>query len=656
MILAVSCSEDARTGEENVASSSATDTPVEVWLGQKGGALAGKALEATESTYESSDNLYWTYTAVKDDNYFKTGQVTDETALNTDEDGKGLPDKLPGTYSLGKWVFTFNAYTSADMSDLYYQGEETSVTLSSSGENTVSVNVQPAGDGTLVIQNLKVDSDSSDDEVTSIAYSHVVYVQVDDDEEVLVSSYTYDSDSGSFSLADGSSYDIEGVSESGSPYSVSLTAGYHTVTVTSYEDEDKSEATKASGSASIRIRPNLTTTITGSIDDSGSTVTLYLETDEEGETAVSNSSTVTLVYDAKDSNGNTYDVDSVVTTLYNGETYYVEADLEGYEVLYITDSDGNTVEEDSFTVTSDITLTARMGLLVDDITDIPGYSSVNLGYTTSDTTATAVEIDGGNYYIVEKWQDLWTTGSLTIKNVIFKLGLCISVNSTCTSEITLDIEDNTIYACDQEALIAATSSVYNRIDNSGDGLCLGIQTSTAGDGAEVNVTVSGNKLIGDNDATKDRSSYKSWSYVESGSRTDPRGRGVTLGNSSGTSANLGEAVISGNTFFGIRGSDIQLYTIPVDSSVTISGNDFQSWGINKQTQAGTKDDYAIRGELSTSTDDDGSTLTATLTLSGNTYATDWSDYDRDLSGYKVAVDNWNDDSSDSTGYDQTKAQ
>ena len=660
MILAVSCSEDARTGEENVASSSATDTPVEVWLGQKGGVPAGKALEATESTYLLSGDLYWTYTAVKDDNYFKTGQVTDETALKTDEDGnadKSLPEKLPGTYSLGKWVFTFNAYTSADMSEdcLYYEGEATSVTLSSSGENTVSVNVQPAGNGTLVIQNLQVDSDSSDEEVTSIAYSHVVYVQVDDEEEVLVSSYTYDSDSGSFSLADGSSYDIEGVSESGSPYSVSLTAGYHTVTVTSYEDEDKSEATKAYGSASIRIRPNLTTTITGSIDDSGSTVTLYLETDDDGETAVSNSSTVTLVYDAKDSNGDTYEVESVVTTLYNGETYYVDAELEGYEVLYITDSDGNTVEEDSLTVTSDITLTARMGLLVDDITDIPGYSS-GLGYTTSDTTATAVEIDGGNYYIVEKWQDLWTTGSLTIKNVIFKLGLCISVNPTCTSEITLDIEDNTIYACDQEALIEATSSVYNRIDNSGDGLCLGIQTSTAGDGAEVNVTVSGNKLIGDNDATKDRSSYKSWTYVESGSKTDPRGRGVTLGNSSGTSANLGEAVISGNTFFGIRGSDIQLYTIPVDSSVTISGNDFQSWGINKQTQAGTKDDYAIRGELSTSTDDDGNTLTATLTLSGNTYATDWSDYDRDLSGYKVAVDNWNESDTDSTGYDQTKAQ
>ena len=655
MILAVSCSEDARTGEENVASSSSTDTPVEVWLGQKGGALAGKALTATESTYESSDNLYWTYTAVKDDNYFKTGQVTNETALNTDDE-KGLPDKLPGTYSLGKWVFTFNAYTSADMSDLYYQGEETSVTLSSSGENTVSVNVQPAGDGTLVIQNLKVDSDSSDEEVTSIAYSHVVYVQVDDDEEVLVSSYTYDSDSGSFSLADGSSYDIEGVSESGSPYSVSLTAGYHTVTVTSYEDEDKSEATKAYGSASFRIRPNLTTTITGSIDDSGSTVTLYLETDEEGETAISNSSTVTLVYDAKDSEGNTYEVDSVVTTLYNGETYYVEAELEGYEVLYITDSDGNTVEDSSLTVTSDITLTARMGLLVDDITDIPGYSSVNLGYTTSDTTATAVEIDGGNYYIVEKWQDLWTTGSLTIKNVIFKLGLCISVNSTCTSEITLTIEDNTIYACDQEALIEAGSSVYNRIDNSGDGLCLGILTSTAGDGAVVNATVSGNKLIGDNDATKDRSSYKSWTYVESGSKTDPRGRGVTLGNSSGTSTNLGEAVISGNTFFGIRGSDIQLYTIPVDSSITIKNNDFQSWGINKQTQAGTKDDYAIRGNLSTSTDDDGETVTATLTLSGNTYATDWSAYTRDLSSYKVAVDNWNDDSSDTTGYDQEAAQ
>ena len=229
------------------------------------------------------------------------------------------------------------------------------------------------------------------------------------------------------------------------------------------------------------------------------------------------------------------------------------------------------------------------------------------------------------------------------------------MNPTCTSEITLDIEDNTIYACDQEALIEATSSVYNRIDNSGDGLCLGIMTSTAGDGAEVNVTVSGNKLIGDNDATKDRSSYKSWTYVESGSRTDPRGRGVTFGNSSGTSANLGTALISGNTFFGIRGSDIQLYSIPVGSSVTIKNNDFQSWGINKQTQASEKDDYAIRGNLSTSTDDDGNTVTATLTLSGNTYATDWSAYDRDLSSYKVAVDNWNESDTDSTGYDQTMA-
>ena len=296
-------------------------------------------------------------------------------------------------------------------------------------------------------------------------------------------------------------------------------------------------------------------------------------------------------------------------------------------------------------VTSDITLTAYWR--VPAITDIPGVKTETNGQTYVIGT-----IDGSGY-IVSDWQDLWTNKDLTIKNTIFEQGLSVHT-ANLSDDSTLIIEDCTIYTCDQEKIIAELKKNPNpsfRMDNSGDGLGIGIDTDTSqteGFTGSANIIIRNNTIIGANDPAEGNGSYRTQSDALSGTnKTDPRGRGISIGMASGNTKYLKSALIEGNTISGIKCGGVQLFAIEEGTEVTVRNNTFISWGINSVTLKGEKDYYAIRGNMANNP--------GTVKLEGNTYAEESgvTGDTRNLHDYRVAIDGWN---SIEGGYDQSKAQ
>ena len=259
--------------------------------------------------------------------------------------------------------------------------------------------------------------------------------------------------------------------------------------------------------------------------------------------------------------------------------------------ILTTGTDINTSIEDSF---NKITLTWAEFLEA---------NSLDMGYGGNNSNIT---IDGENKYIISDWVDAWYTGNLTVKNITFNQGATFTTEDT--NEGTVLIENSTFYACDQDLLVAAGESVYGRIDNSGDGLCLDIET-----GDKTIVKVLNNKFIGENDATVDRNGYKNWTSVTNGSKDKARGHAICINGIAGQ-GNATSVLIEGNTITGVRGNSIQLYTF--NYPITVTGNTINSWGINKQTAAGEKSDAAIRGDIKAGAD------VSLLTVTNNYFGLD----------------------------------
>lgn len=305
-------------------------------------------------------------------------------------------------------------------------------------------------------------------------------------------------------------------------------------------------------------------------------------------------------------------------------------------------------EEYDFTaaVTGDIMLTAYWK--VADITDIPGVA-----VETDGETYVIGTVDGTGY-IVTDWQDLWTNKDLTIRNTIFEQGVSIHT-ANLSSDSSLIIEDCTVYTCDQEKIIEELKENPNpnfRMDNSGDGLGIGIdtdQSQSEGFAGNVKIIIRNNAIIGENDPEEGFGSYRTQTdAMASSNKTDPRGRGISIGMASGNTKYLESALIEGNTISGIKCGGVQLFAIEKGTTITVKDNTFISWGINSDTLSGSKAYYAIRGNLA---NDPG-----VVTLEGNTYAekSGVAGDVRDLSDYRVGIDGWN--SVEGGGYDQSKAR
>ena len=310
---------------------------------------------------------------------------------------------------------------------------------------------------------------------------------------------------------------------------------------------------------------------------------------------------------------------------------------------------GQQVTEWGITLTNDVTLTAMWKTVYETIKDVPKLAayfdggendSIKQGFSPND----AIDYDGEGFVAIREWIDLTTAFDFTIKGVEFLDGLSIHTSNT-DKEITINVSDCVIHACDQLALIDEGRSVRNRIDNSGDGLCLGIDTSSGDNSSRkgVAVVVNDNSFIGRSDSSRDRKSYKSWETYEAKQKNWGRGNGVSLGLQAGNTANLTTANITGNTFEGLQGHAIQLYSIQNSAKVTISENNFISWGINSTTFSTGLEDYAIRGDLAAADVNDDCVV-----LSNNTYASSMDVEGKtpvDLSQHKAAINYWNSEGS-----------
>lgn len=207
---------------------------------------ASRSLTASLDPFDSSV-YYWAYKAEKTDSTgLNSGATSFAWVKNEDPGLSGV--KIPG-FSQGAWKFTLYAYKTRDNSDtnLAYSGEANTV-LTKGGNNTVEVTVSPSstGTGTLVVKinDIKIkkfDGTVLDNDFQNGFAKEVTIVPMASDVEdptpktgENVSDYTYDANPGAYKVSVGLKQD--GI-------------------------------TFASGSVVATVYANLTTTVSGTLQE-----------------------------------------------------------------------------------------------------------------------------------------------------------------------------------------------------------------------------------------------------------------------------------------------------------------------------------------------------------------------------------------------------
>lgn len=390
---------------------------------------SSRDLTYTTETYDtiSTDDYYWTYKAVKDDKLFKTGE-TEETFLQTDESGvpqKGLPTESFGAFSLGQWKFYFNAYTTSNdvtsettISDLTcaFKAVESSNTLTKTQTSvtvTVSKYIDDSAVGTVILKDIYFKTNVSDTDAIEGYDTDTLYVYISTEsgkgpEEIDSSGSTFVNDSNKAMLPSGSGFTA----------SENVPVGINYVTVY-YNTESYGVLAKAE--IAVYVREGKTTTITGTITDTSSTV-ITLETVETTDSD-GNSTILVKVYETITEDYKVTLSDDNITALSGDATFVVsEADNTATITLgasYSSDTgvalssfDGEISEKsvtltfsegaitsacfDSTTAMSDEDNDGTWSITLYGITFTVSASDVS-GYTTLTITFSAtVAIDSGN--------------------------------------------------------------------------------------------------------------------------------------------------------------------------------------------------------------------------------------------------------------------
>ncbi len=236
------------------------------------------------------------------------------------------------------------------------------------------------------------------------------------------------------------------------------------------------------------------------------------------------------------------------------------------------------------------------------------FSDTEFDFGSTSPSANVV-LDGQGLVTVTDYVDGWFAGNVTIKGVTFLNGVCFTAKNNNTTG-TITFEDCTFYACDQSK-IDLTSYQYNSLKNSGDGLCLNVDTKNS---PNLKVVVKDCTFIGEDDVTLNRDGWKdiggeNWNAATA-VKNKSRGHAIMINGicGGGNNAQAESVLIDGCTMSGIRGHAIQLYQLRMP--VTIKDCKINSWGRNAQTAAGSKEDAAIRGDIADATN-------GTLTLQNN---------------------------------------
>ncbi|MCI6586338.1 MAG: SipW-dependent-type signal peptide-containing protein [Oscillibacter sp.] len=264
----------------------------------------------------------------------------------------------------------------------------------------------------------------------------------------------------------------------------------------------------------------------------------------------------------------------------------VATQVAGYE----HDSFNNTYDKDAEYPA--ITVGTTLDDVFTGLTDKDG-NGVDFGVNAP---AKDVSVNGQGIATVTGFADAWVAGDVTIKGVKFLNGACFTAKENGTVG-TLTLEDCTFYACDQSKIDLAPYA-YNSLKNSGDGLCLNVDTK---DSPNLKVVIKNCRFIGENDPTLNRDGWKdiggtNWD-PDTAVKNKSRGHAVMINGicGGGNNATAESVLIEGCTMDGIRGHAIQLYQLRM--GVTVKDCTINSWGNNAQTAAGTKSDAAIRGDI-----------------------------------------------------------
>lgn len=278
--------------------------------------------------------------------------------------------------------------------------------------------------------------------------------------------------------------------------------------------------------------------------------------------------------------------------------------------------------------------------VIDDVANFEELSSNDFSFSVAEGDAITVDGRGAS---VSNWADAWFASDLTVKNVTFLQGATFSANVTkMAKEHTITFENCTFYACQQEKIdIDNWTSIHGgtNLNNSGDGLCLDVETDDSDnkntENQLVNVVVKGCKFIGENDVTLDRNGYKYYDITNKTWTDKSKGRGHAVAiNAINGQGGAKSVTIENNEMTGIRGNCIQLYTF--NYPITVANNKINSWGKNNLTAKMQKDDAAIRGTQGT----------GTLTLTSNYFGMD---ENKDASGNGNLHVNVNDYSGNTDG-------
>ena len=193
----------------------------------------------------------------------------------------------------------------------------------------------------------------------------------------------------------------------------------------------------------------------------------------------------------------------------------------------------------------------------------------------------------GNGIIVKKWQDLWVSGKITVKNVVFAQGVTFNANA---DEAGVALENCAFYACDYSRITADHKL------NSGAGYCLDFETRGKNN---LVYSVANSTMVGENDT----SVYADF-YETPMTRWKKRGHAVALDMAAGmqTATTLNYSLTVDNCIIdGMRGNAVQLYGANV-GAIVIKNTKINSWGVNCGTthDGKTAESAAIRGDYALS--------------------------------------------------------
>ncbi len=232
------------------------------------------------------DNLYWFYTAEKDDDYGKVGETTDEVPVTAVKDDNGAITSVNlglsgtiGPFSQGDWKFTLKAYAGLtadnkpDTTKLVYENTDViKATLRGGETKSIPAEVKPAGetgslkfdgayfkwqDGGSAAPLFKIEAYGIDKKVTytltndtTITGSNVFKIALGD----------YDSDAEGYPLkyvlSDGSYTDT-----------FNVTVDYYTCKITAYINGDVTKPVAYDGSFGFRIYGGATTVVSGDLTE-----------------------------------------------------------------------------------------------------------------------------------------------------------------------------------------------------------------------------------------------------------------------------------------------------------------------------------------------------------------------------------------------------